>query len=73
MTDILIRDVPEDLIDLIDRNARRMGVSRSEYLRRALARERSSELAPTTNADFARVSDRFAGLGDDELMLRAWS
>jgi Ribbon-helix-helix protein, copG family len=73
MTDILIRDVPEDLIDLIDRNARRMGISRTEYLRRALARERSSEVAPTTNADFERIGERFAGLGDDELMRRAWS
>lgn len=73
MTDILIRDVPEDLVDLIDRNARRMGVSRTEYLRRTLARERSSDVTPTTPADFERVAARFAGLADDELMRRAWS
>ncbi len=73
MTDILIRDVPEDLVDLIDRNARRMGISRTEYLRRALARERFDEAALTTNADFERISERFAGLADDELMRGAWS
>jgi metal-responsive CopG/Arc/MetJ family transcriptional regulator len=73
VTDILIRDVPEDLVDLIDRNARRLGISRSEYLRRALARERSSEATPTTDADLERIADRFAGLADDELMRRAWS
>jgi Ribbon-helix-helix protein, copG family len=73
MTDILIRDVPEDLVGLIDLNARRMGLSRSEYLRRALARERPSEMVPTTEADFARVSERFAGLEDEELIDRAWS
>jgi Ribbon-helix-helix protein, copG family len=73
MTDILIRDVPEDLVGLIDRNARRMGISRTEYLRRALARERSGEVPPTTDADFERVSERFAGLADDELMRGAWS
>ena len=73
MTDILIRDVPEDLIELIERNSRRMGISRSEYLRRTLARERSTEIEPTTAADFERVSERFAGLADEELMRRAWS
>ncbi len=73
MTDILIRDVPEDLIELIERNSRRMGISRSEYLRRTLARERSTEIEPTTATDFERVSERFAGLVDDDLMRRAWS
>jgi Ribbon-helix-helix protein, copG family len=73
MTDILIRDVPEDLIDLIDRNARRLGVSRTEYLRRTLARERSYDVTPTTVADFARIAERFSGLDDDELMRRAWT
>ncbi len=28
---------------------------------------------PTTNADLERVSERFSGLADDELMRRAWS
>jgi Ribbon-helix-helix protein, copG family len=69
----VIRDVPEDLVDLIDRYARRMGISRSEYLRRSLERERPIEMAPTTNADFERIGDRFAALSDDELMRRAWS
>ena len=73
MTDILIRDVPEDLIELIERNSRRLGISRSEYLRRTLARERSTDSEPTTAADFERVSERFAGLADDDLMRRAWS
>lgn len=73
MTDILIRDVPEDLVELIERNSRRLGISRSEYLRRTLARERASDVEPTTTADLERVSERFAGLADDELMRQAWS
>ena len=73
MTDILIRDVPEDLVELIERNSRRMGISRSEYLRRTLARERASDVEPTTIADLERVGERFAGLADDELMRQAWS
>jgi Ribbon-helix-helix protein, copG family len=42
VTDILIRDVPEDVLAAIDANAQRVGLSRPEYLRRALARERSA-------------------------------
>jgi hypothetical protein len=38
VSDVLIRDVPDDVIAAIDANARRSGLSRSEYLRRALAR-----------------------------------
>ena len=36
MTDILIRDVPEDVIAAIDTKAQRLGLSRTEYLRRTL-------------------------------------
>ena len=37
MTDVLIRDVPEEVIAAIDAHAARLGVSRSEYVRRRLA------------------------------------
>jgi hypothetical protein len=67
-SEILIRDVPKDLIDLINRNARRMGVSRNEYLQRALARERFNDVTPTTIVDFERTSERFIGLADGDLM-----
>jgi Ribbon-helix-helix protein, copG family len=73
VTDILIRDVPDDLVARIDQNARRLGISRTEYLRRTLARERPFEVLATTTADFERLADRFAGLDDDELMRQAWS
>ncbi len=43
MTDIVIRDVPEDVIAAIDIKARRLGLSRIDYVRRALARERSDD------------------------------
>ena len=35
MPDILIRDLPDDLVAAIDANARRAGLSRTEYIRRA--------------------------------------
>jgi plasmid stability protein len=51
MTDLLIREVPDDVLTAIDVRAKRLGLSRSEYLRRALAREAAiSELAVTSEA-----------------------
>lgn len=40
MTGLLIRDVPDDVPAAMDARAQRLGLSRSEYLHRALARER---------------------------------
>ena len=37
MTDVLIRDVPDDVIAALDAHAGRLGLSRSEYVRRRLA------------------------------------
>ena len=45
MADVLIRGFPDDVLAAIDARDRRAGLSRTEYLRRALARERA---APTT-------------------------
>ena len=72
MTDILIRDVPEDVIAAIDANARRVGLSRTEYLRRALARERDAHSVDVSVADLAGFAETFADLDDPEVMSRAW-
>jgi len=50
MSDLLIRDVPDDVIAAIDAAARSLGLSRTEYLRRALARERRPT-GPVTVSD----------------------
>lgn len=39
MADILIPNVPDDLIAAIDIKAQRLGISRADYLRQVLARE----------------------------------
>lgn len=39
MSDVLIRDVTDHVITAVDARARRLGLSRSEYLRRVLGRE----------------------------------
>jgi hypothetical protein len=72
MSDILIRDVPDDVLGAIDAHAARMGLSRTEYLRRRLAQEVGIG-AMTVSArhlqDFARD---FADLADPDLMSGAW-
>ena len=72
MTDLLIRDVPDDVLAAIDAKAQRLGVSRSEYLRRALARERAVTDVDVTVEDLVRFGDMFADLADEDLMRQAW-
>jgi hypothetical protein len=71
MTDVLIRDVPEEVIAAIDAKARRVGVSRTEYLRRTLVRESTTIEEEVSVRDLARFADTFADLADD-VMRRAW-
>ncbi len=72
MSDILIRDVPDDVLAAIDAKAQRAGLSRTEYLRRTLARERSETLLDVTIDDLAAFADTFADLSDDTVMGDAW-
>lgn len=72
VTDILIRDVPEDVIAAIDTKARRLGLSRTEYLRRTLTRERDVVPTAVSVADLAAFAETFADLADPEVIDRAW-
>jgi hypothetical protein len=47
MTDMLIRDVPDDVIAALESHARRLGLSRSEYVRRRLAQDAAVRLSAT--------------------------
>lgn len=73
MTDLLIRGVPDDIIAAIDAKAHRLGLSRTEFLRRTLARERSATATPVTVDDLSRFAETFADLADEEIMRQAWS
>ena len=73
MTDILIRDVPEDVVAAIDAKAHRSGLSRTEYLRRALTRERDAETSSVDVRSLEILAERFHDLEDPEVMGRAWS
>lgn len=73
MTDILIRNVPDDVLAAIDAKAKRVGLSRTEYLRRALERERAAGSGPITVDQLRRVARLATDLDDPEAMSGAWS
>lgn len=73
MTDTLIRDVPDEVLAAIDPKAKRVGLSRTEYLRRALERERTRGSAPVTAAQIEAAASLARDLGDPGAMAGAWS
>ncbi|GAB2519323.1 type II toxin-antitoxin system VapB family antitoxin [Nocardiopsis aegyptia] len=72
MADVLIRHVPDTVLAAIDGDAKRQGLSRSEYLRRALERTARASTDPVTVADLSHFSEAFADLADPDVMERAW-
>lgn len=72
MSDVLIRDVPDDVLAAIDANASRLGLSRTQYLRRKLAQDATGSAASVTGNDLRAFSASFADLADDDVMSAAW-
>lgn len=73
MTDILIRDVPDEVLSAIDSRAKRLGLTRTAYLRRALERERNEPQPPVTLERLERFAALTADLDDPDVMTQAWS
>jgi plasmid stability protein len=73
MTDVLVRDVPDDVVAALDAHAARLGLSRSEYVRRRLAQDAATPGAPVSVDDLARFAGTFADLADPDVMSRAWT
>ncbi|TCC10937.1 ribbon-helix-helix protein, CopG family [Kribbella soli] len=73
MSDVLIRDVPDEVLAVIDRRAAGLGLSRSEYLRRQLSQEAGRSEVAVTVADLERFSYLARDLDDPEVMDQAWS
>jgi len=72
MADVLIRDLPDDVLAAIDAQAARLGISRNEYVRRELSQlkqRRGAALAPEGLRCFA---DTFKDLADPETIDQAW-
>jgi plasmid stability protein len=72
MADMLIRDVPDDVIAALDAHAARLGLSRSEYVRRRLAQDVGTSGVPVTVTDLARFAGTFGDLADPDVMSQAW-
>lgn len=73
MTDILIRGLSDEILQAIDAQARSLGLSRSEYLRRTLEREHTHAGAPITVDGLSRMAALADDLNDPEVMDGAWS
>jgi hypothetical protein len=70
--DLLIRDLPDELVAAIDTDAVRLGLSRTEYLRRKLAQVAGRHTIAMTVEDLSRFESVFADLADDDVMRQAW-
>jgi hypothetical protein len=72
MTDMLIRDVPDEVIAALDAHAGQLGLSRSEYVRRRLAQDAATSGGPVTVEDLNRFTETFGDLADPDVMSQAW-
>ena len=72
VTDVLIRDIPDDVLAGIDVHATEVGLSRVEYIRRRLAQDARTVRVAVTGDDLDRLGQAVAGLADEELMRGAW-
>lgn len=73
MSDVLIRNFPAEDLALLDEHAARLGISRTEFLRRQLQQEARRTVTAVSTADLVRFAQDFPDLADDEVMRGAWS
>lgn len=73
MPDVLIRDVPNDDLVRLDARAAKLGLSRTQYIRRRLAQDARGGSLDVAVDDLKRFSATHPDLADDEVMSRAWS
>ncbi len=73
MPDVLIRNVPAEELSLLDEQAARLGLSRTDYLRRHLHREARRTSGSVTVADLRAIAVLLPDLADDTVMSDAWS
>jgi hypothetical protein len=72
MSDVLIRDVPDDVLAALDQQATRLGLSRTEYIRRRLAQDARTATVSVTADDWRRFADAYSDLANPAVMDRAW-
>jgi len=72
VTDILIRNIPDNTLNRINAMARKQKLSRSEYLRRYLDHIAGLETTTASLADLSRAADAAQDLLNAELMEKSW-
>ncbi|WAX57690.1 antitoxin [Jatrophihabitans cynanchi] len=72
MSDVLIRDVPDDVLAAVESHATKLGLSRNEYLRRQLAQDAMRSTVPVTMDDLRWFTQTFSDLAESEVMRQAW-
>ena len=72
MVDLLIRDVPDDVVAAIDARAKRLGLSRTEFLRRQLTQAAARSGGRVSAGDLHAFAKSFSDLADPDVMARAW-
>ena len=72
MSDVLIRDIPDDVLAVLDQLAARMGLSRTEYIRRRLIQDALAARSSVTREDWSRFTNTYRDLGDPTVMDQAW-
>jgi hypothetical protein len=70
MADVLIRDIPDEVVAAVDQRAARLGVSRTEYIRRRLAQD--TEGLPVSVEDLRDFAAAFTDLTEPSVMGGAW-
>jgi len=72
VTDVLVRDVPDDAVAALEAKAKRLGLSRTEYLRRQMIAWARVSDEPVTRESFRRFAEKTTDLLDPEVMRGAW-
>ena len=72
MGDVFIHDVPDDVLAAIDARASRLGLSRTQYLRRKLAQDAAGSAVPVIPGDLGAFAASFADLAEPDVMSAAW-
>lgn len=73
MPDVLIRNFPAEDLRALDEQAARLGISRTEHLRRHLHREARRTAGSVTEADLRALAGLLPDLADESIMSDAWS
>lgn len=72
MADLLIRDVPADVLAALDAGAAQLGVSRSEFVRRRLSQELQQSQESVTEQHLRNLLRILPDLADKDVMASAW-